>query len=583
MTAPPPSAEVVALLAAAPGGGADGVAWFGAEPALRAAIAAAWPGAVVHAAAAAEAWDLLLADAGAEADVIIWRGIHGRGRDLRVRIAMAEAGFGGVPIYLRPTLIPPGFWALDPGDGAVDPDAPTPSLDDLALGRADAATLAGAATDGHVLARRAEVAAQIAAGLVHPEKRRRVLIGSAPSPPTGAPVEAAPLRRVTDHDAAIWSRTAALAPDAVDRVHWPLVFEVPHLVVGLVRAARRDATGILWWALARRVAELPLRAPALDWARRAHRQAVERANLAGRASVRDRSGGQPSVHETASLLERRYEEALRGLLERVDARAIEALLVAWARDLPGGFASVKRALVADALEDDDAVLVIDPESAANGRASSRAEVSRLHGRAHARRGELAQAEAALREALAVEVAAGEARDLGAWASLTQRHLSGQPAPAGAAVTRATLADVLRRAGRLDDAEEVLAPADAARLEVLTAAARLAEARRDSDAAERHYRAAIAACRVPRDAVTAHLELASWLARSGARDEAADEAAVAWRLAVDTLHAVRRLAIGLVAWELVGEDERRAIEADVAIALDDAPPTLRAARAWAARL
>lgn len=543
-------------LAAAADGSADGVAWFGNEGELRAALEAWRPGATLHAAHASGDWEALLAEADTTADVLVWRGIQDKGRDLRARLATAEVGYPGLVVFMRPLLLPAGFWAIDPHAGEQPPDPndptdPSPTVEDLAVGRASASLLAAHDRDADVVARRADIIAQISAGLAHPEKRRRVIVGPAP-------------RRLTDYDAALWSHAPSLHAADLPHLHWPVVLRHPHLVIGIVRAARGDASGDLWRVLAHRVAEFSFRAPALDWARRAYLH--------------------HHTPEMETLLCQRYQEALRLHLERMDVRAVATLLDRWVRDQPDGFAPMKRVLVADAWNDDEAVLDADPEAVSGGRPASWAEALRLHARAHLRRGDEAAAEAALIDALAIERAAGEARDLGAWASLVHRHGPATPAPEGGVVTRAALADVMRRRGRLDEAAAILVglvPIE--RPEVWHVRGRLAEALGQVAEASEDYARAIAASQTALDEANARLAQAAFHARHGDIDAATFEAVHAWSVAMSGVPAVRRLAIGLAAWDLVGPNGRAAIEAEVALAIDDAPATLRAAKSWLARL
>jgi tetratricopeptide (TPR) repeat protein len=540
-------------LAAAADGSADGVAWFGNEGELRAAVEAWRPGATLHAAHATGDWEALLAEADTSADVLVWRGIQDKGRDLRARLATAEVGYPGLVVFMRPLLLPAGFWAIDPhaDEQPNDPNDPAPTPEDLAVGRAPASLLAAHDRDDDVVARRADIVAQISAGLVHPEKRRRVIVGPEP-------------RRLTEYDAALWSHAPSLRASDLPHLHWPVVLRHPHLLLGIVRAARGDASGDLWRALAHRVAEFSFRAPALDWARRAYLH--------------------HHTPEMETLLGQRYQEALRLHLERMDVRAVATLLDRWARDQPDGFAPLKRALVADAWNDDEAVLGTDPAIVSGGRPASRAEALRLHARAHLRRGDEAAAEASLIDALAIERAAGEARDLGAWASLVHRHGAPTPAPDGGVVTRAALADVMRRRGRLDEAASVLAglvPVE--RPEVWLVRGRLAEAQGQVAAAAEDYAHAIAASQTALDEANARLAQAGFHARHGDLDAARFEAIHAWSVAMSGVPAVRRLAVGLAAWDLVGPTARDAIEAEVALAIDDAPATLRAAKSWRTRL
>jgi len=547
---PPPGFEAFAAAAAA---GAAGVAWFGTERELRAVLAAWRPEATLHAASAAGDWDALLADASKPADLLVWRSVQDQHRELRARLAVAEVGATSLSVFLRPMLLPPGFWAIDP---APDADAdvappPAPTLDDLAYGRAPAAALVAHAADPAVLDRRLDIAEQISRGLVDPEPRRRILIGPA-------------LHRLTDHDAAIWADLPRLDPADLPRLHWPAVLRHPHLVIGLVRAARRDPSGELWRALARRVSEFPFRAPALDWARRAHRH-------------------QPTP-EMETLLCQRYQEVLRLGLERMDVRGVAALLDRWERDEPDGPAPIKRLLVADAWNDDATVLAVDPGAFAPANPALRAEVLRLQARAHQRCGDPAAAEAVLHEALALERDAGLARDLGAWASLVHRHGPPQPAPGGGTVTRAHLADLLRRRGALEAAAELLAGLDQApRPEPWLASARLAEAAGAPDVAEARFEHAVTIAQTTLDEANARLARAAFHRRLGACDAARAEAVHAWGLAMSGVPAVRRLAIGLAAWDLVEAVDRPAIAEEVALAIDDAPPTLRAVTEWKRRM
>lgn|GEM_PF-3550970 len=541
-------------LSAAAAGSADGVAWFGTERELCAVVEAWRPGATIRTAHATGDWEALLAEVDPAADVLVWRGIQDRGRDLRARLAAAEVGYAGLVVFLRPLLLPPGFWAIDPHDVSAPVEgagAEPASVEDVALGRASAREMRLRDQEPAVVARREDIAGQITAGLFHPEKRRRVIVGPEP-------------RRLTDEDAVLWSQAPRFEIAALSNLHWPVVLRHPHLVVGLVRAARRDATGELWRTLARRVAEFSFRAPALDWARRAYLH-----------------------HHTPpmeTLLCQRYQEALKLGLERMDQRAVGALIDRWERDQPDGFAALKRVLVADAWNDDDAVLAADPVAVSGGRAAVRAEVLRLHARAHLRRGDEAAAERVLRDALAVERAAGEARDLGAWASLVHRHGTAKPAPDGGVVTRAALADVMRRRGEAAEAARLLdelAPFE--RPEVWLVRGRLAEEQGRHEAAAADYAQAVAASETALDEANTRLALAAHHARRGDLEAARIEAVHAWGVAMSGVPAVRRLAIAFAAWDLVGPVAKRAIEEEVALAIDDAPPTLRAARSWAARL
>lgn len=317
-----------------------GVAWFGGDDALARALGRLGVSAVLL--TASDDYDEVAAAVPAGAEALVWRGVGDRARDLLVRCALAEVGFGGRLVYARPTFAPPGFALVDdPGRLGAPPEP-----------------LTGYSAEA------------VTAALVADGGGRRAVVGGEP---------------MDDDLAAAWSASAEPLGLDLARVRWPLVHRFPQLVVGIVRAVAAGAPGG-WEVLAERAPSLPFPAPALRWARRAHAEAPTAA--------------------TAARLDQRFAAALAERVRRGRERQAAELLAAWRAARPGPASALHGLLEAWARGDGGAVLAAGSGGAGGAarglvlraRAAVLAEGGELEGAEAALRAGLA-AERAAGEAL----------------------------------------------------------------------------------------------------------------------------------------------------------------------------------------
>jgi len=492
------------------------IAYFGPDQALLAAVRDELPGATVALLTAGDDHEVMVGAAASGADVLAWRGVQDRGRDIQVRLAVAEAGFAGLLVYRRPHLEPPGFRLVDGGEALVAP-APAPPGDPEDVLRALTASRVARRGDG-------------------PDRRG-----------------------LDDELIAAWASSEAVTSVDPESVAWPLVHRHPLVCVGLVKAAIRGVPK-MWAALAARAVELPFRAPRLGWARRAYAETPDEAARARLSAA--------------------WDDLVTGRIAVGDVVGARAHLRAWDEELPGGPARGRGILLAAALGDLVPALASEPRAAAGGMPALEAELLRLRGRARLAAGDAVGAAVDLEAALALEITAEQARDWGAWESAMAPSVAATSAPSGGAATRLALIELALRAGDLAGANAWASGLSSSAPAAWVARALLASARGDTASAWACWAAAVAATRgTPLASAEVRARHARQLHEAGASPARVTAMAAAALAEIAGVPLVARLELCLALRDVLPPDRRAQLDTEVAFALDELPADLGAVRTW----